>query len=342
MESSICLLFPHPADDRSPSRAQLQVLRVLLSASVAVLLCSNLIGPGKTVVLHAPGIGGISFGAGNIFFPISYIRRRLHGGLRVRASPKGHLGRLRRDGFRCLDERRRHSSAGDPNEPIQSRVATGDRSSLRQHVADHRSIARCVLGRRLRELLRPGRDEADDRRPLSLDADDRIDGRRTARRLGDIVPALVSSASGKSTTIVQIVIHNWLFKVFVEIALTPVTYWVVNRLKRSEREYFDRGTNFNPFTVEVIAVMPVGSFGVCGSRGYRRSISPLASITVPDLRGLLQALRANPVAPCVITASEPPRMSAAPTKARTPSFSPNTKPPKSTATSGSRRVSVEA
>ena len=46
---------------------------VLLSASVAVLLCSNLIGPGKTVVLHAPGIGGISFGAGNIFFPISYI-----------------------------------------------------------------------------------------------------------------------------------------------------------------------------------------------------------------------------------------------------------------------------
>jgi uncharacterized integral membrane protein (TIGR00697 family) len=55
----------------------------------------------------------------------------------------------------------------------------------------------------------------------------------------------------EGSTILQIVIHNWLFKVFVEVALTPVTYFVVNRLKRAEKEdYFDRGTNFSPFAVD--------------------------------------------------------------------------------------------
>ena len=35
---------------------------------VTVLLCSNLIGPAKTCV-----VAGLTFGAGNLFFPISYI-----------------------------------------------------------------------------------------------------------------------------------------------------------------------------------------------------------------------------------------------------------------------------
>src|SRR5215831_11130383 len=35
---------------------------------VTVLLCSNLIGPGKTCMVL-----GVTFGAGNLFFPISYI-----------------------------------------------------------------------------------------------------------------------------------------------------------------------------------------------------------------------------------------------------------------------------
>jgi len=43
---------------------------------------------------------------------------------------------------------------------------------------------------------------------------------------------------------------NYLFKTASEILMTPLTYQVVNFLKRVENEdYFDRGTNFNPFTV---------------------------------------------------------------------------------------------
>src|SRR5687767_3402861 len=46
---------------------------LLLGGFVAVLLCSNLIGPGKTVALMLPLALPVSFGAGNLFFPISYI-----------------------------------------------------------------------------------------------------------------------------------------------------------------------------------------------------------------------------------------------------------------------------
>ncbi|MFM8322378.1 MAG: queuosine precursor transporter [Chloroflexota bacterium] len=45
-----------------------------------------------------------------------------------------------------------------------------------------------------------------------------------------------------------LVLTNYLFKVGVEALMTPVTYLVVNRLKRAEQEdYFDRETDFNPF-----------------------------------------------------------------------------------------------
>jgi uncharacterized integral membrane protein (TIGR00697 family) len=43
---------------------------------------------------------------------------------------------------------------------------------------------------------------------------------------------------------------NYLFKCGVEVLMTPVTYLVVGVLKRLENEdYYDRGTNFNPFAV---------------------------------------------------------------------------------------------
>jgi len=43
-------------------------------------------------------------------------------------------------------------------------------------------------------------------------------------------------------------ITNYLFKCGVEALMNPITYLVVNALKHAEDEdYYDRGTNFNPF-----------------------------------------------------------------------------------------------
>lgn len=45
-------------------------------------------------------------------------------------------------------------------------------------------------------------------------------------------------------------IANYIFKCAVEVLFTPLTYGIVRFLKRAESEdYYDKNTNFNPFTV---------------------------------------------------------------------------------------------
>jgi uncharacterized integral membrane protein (TIGR00697 family) len=51
--------------------------------------------------------------------------------------------------------------------------------------------------------------------------------------------------------IVRLIISGYLIKVIYETVMTPVTYAIVNSLKRSEGvDYFDYKTNFNPFVTE--------------------------------------------------------------------------------------------
>ncbi len=46
-------------------------------------------------------------------------------------------------------------------------------------------------------------------------------------------------------------ITNYIFKCFIEIVMTPVTYWIVAKLKHAENEdYYDRDTKFNILPVK--------------------------------------------------------------------------------------------
>lgn len=48
--------------------------------------------------------------------------------------------------------------------------------------------------------------------------------------------------------LISIFISNYIFKVAVEVGFTPITYLIVNKLKKTEHEdYYDNKTNFNPF-----------------------------------------------------------------------------------------------
>ena len=52
--------------------------------------------------------------------------------------------------------------------------------------------------------------------------------------------------------VIQVMIANYLIKTAVETVLTPVTYRVVGFLKRAEQEdYYDRDTDFSPFKIGV-------------------------------------------------------------------------------------------
>jgi uncharacterized integral membrane protein (TIGR00697 family) len=51
--------------------------------------------------------------------------------------------------------------------------------------------------------------------------------------------------------LIALLISNYIFKVGVEVLFTPITYGIVNFLKKTEHEnYFDRKTNFNPFALQ--------------------------------------------------------------------------------------------
>jgi uncharacterized integral membrane protein (TIGR00697 family) len=228
----------------------------LLGASVAILLCSNLIGPGKTLAVHVPGIGNVSFGAGNIFFPISYIfgdvftevyGYEVYGYARARKAIWLGFGTMT---FAALMSEVVIRLPPDSHEPFNRalqpalEVVFGNpwRITLASLMAYWAGdfVNSYVLARM--KVLTGGR------RLWT-----RTIGSTIAGQLVDSCIFYPLSFFGiwKGATIAEIVVHNWLFKVFVEVALTPLTYFVVARLKRYENEdYFDRGTNFNPFAFD--------------------------------------------------------------------------------------------
>src|SRR5258706_2785125 len=54
-------------------RREYRYYEFVLAAFVTILICSNLIGPAKIAQLDFPLIGAVTFGAGVLFFPISYV-----------------------------------------------------------------------------------------------------------------------------------------------------------------------------------------------------------------------------------------------------------------------------
>ncbi|NOZ48602.1 MAG: queuosine precursor transporter [Chloroflexi bacterium] len=51
----------------------------------------------------------------------------------------------------------------------------------------------------------------------------------------------------------SLIVANYLFKVSIEVLFTPITYTIINTLKRVENEdYFDYDTDFNPFRLAEI------------------------------------------------------------------------------------------
>ena len=59
--------------DTDPEAREFRYYDFIMAAYVCVLLCSNLIGPAKETTVHVPLLGSITFLAGVLFFPISYI-----------------------------------------------------------------------------------------------------------------------------------------------------------------------------------------------------------------------------------------------------------------------------
>ena len=229
---------------------------LLLGGFVAVLLCSNLIGPGKSCVvalpLALPLVGErLVFGAGNLFFPFSYIfgdvLTEVYGYARARKVIWAGFGAMV---FATVMSAVVLRMPANPEEPFNAviqpalevvfgntwRVVLG--SIIAFWAGDF--VNSFVLARM--KILTRGR-------WLWT----RTIGSTLAGQGVDSLLFYPIAFAGiwTTTTMLQVVLFNWGFKVFVEAVMTPVTYIVVGWLKRAEREdFYDVDTDFTPFSLQ--------------------------------------------------------------------------------------------
>jgi uncharacterized integral membrane protein (TIGR00697 family) len=248
-----------PAQDLNPSSAGSpgtpsrphKYYDLLLGGFVAALLCSNLIGPGKTVHVVLPFGMALSFGAGNLFFPVSYIfddvLTEVYGYARARRAIWCGFGAML---FATVMSSLIVRLPADPHEPFNAllqpalevvfgntwRIALG--SMLAFWFGDF--VNSYILAK------------------LKIVTQGRALWMRTigSTVVGELVDSLVFYPLAfygiwTAETLIKIIILNWALKVTVEVVFTPVTYVVVNALKRAEKQdFYDVGTDFTPFSLE--------------------------------------------------------------------------------------------
>ena len=221
-----------------------------VAGMVAVLLCSNLIGPGKVCTLNLPLLGAFTFGAGNLFFPVSYIfddvMTEVYGYARARRAIWAGFGAMLFATFMAWIIVHIPASDAEPwNQKLQpalevvfgntGRIALA--SMLGYWVGDFANsyvLAKMKIWTRGRWLWTRT-----------------IGSTIVGEGLDSIVfYPLAFYGIWTDEALVQVIAFNFLMKVTVEVLFTPVTYAVVGTLKRAEGlDTYDRGTHFNPFTL---------------------------------------------------------------------------------------------
>ena len=230
-------------------RKQYRYYDLIMAAFVTVLVCSNLIGPAKVTQIDAPLVGMLTFGAGVLFFPISFIfgdiltevygysasRRVIWAGFAglafaslmawmVVALPPAPFWNNQHEYEVAFGSTWRISLAGlvafAVGEFVNSFIMAKMKILTSGKHLWQRTITSTVFGEVVDTAMFV---------PLAF--------WNTGIIPNDKIPLVIGA---------QIVA-----KILVEVAFTPVVYKVVAFLKRAENEdYYDTNTDFNPFKLE--------------------------------------------------------------------------------------------
>jgi uncharacterized integral membrane protein (TIGR00697 family) len=216
-----------------------------MAAFVTVLLASNLIGPGKVCRL-----GGLTFGAGNIFFPLTYIfgdvLTEVYGYARARRVIWAGFGAMVFATIVTVVVLRLPPSPLEPwNATLQPALETVFGGTARIVVA---SLAAFWIGDFVNSYVLA---------KLKIRTRGRYLWTRTigSTIVGQGIDSVVFyplafAGVWSGDVLSSVVLFNWGFKVGVEVIMTPVTYAVVAFLKRAEGEdFYDARTNFTPFSL---------------------------------------------------------------------------------------------
>jgi uncharacterized integral membrane protein (TIGR00697 family) len=235
-------------DGQAGARRTFRYFDFMMAAFVTILLLSNVIGAGKVAVVNLPGIGPWPFGAGVLFFPVSYVlgdvltevygyehaRRCIWAGFAAmlfmafmswvvvalppaadwgnQAAYEAVFGQVPRIVFASI-------VAFWAGEFVNSYVLAKMKIWTKGRMLWTRTIGSTVFGEGVDSAL--------------------------------FYPLAFLGASGWTTDLViTVALTQWGIKTLWEAVLTPVTYAIVGFLKRREGvDVFDTDTDFSPFRV---------------------------------------------------------------------------------------------
>lgn len=224
---------------------------LILAAFVVVLLCSNFIGAGKAAVIDLPYFGPVIFGAGILFFPISYF----FGDILTEVYGYAYDRRAVWAGFAALA-----FAAIMAQIVIALPVAPGE------YMAQYQQGMVSVFGNSWRIALASmlafwcgSFVNSYVLAKLKIWTQGRFLWVRTigSTAFGELVDSslfyvLAFYGIWPIQELIQVALVQYVLKTSWEVLATPLTYWVVGALKRKESvDHFDIHTNFTPFRVKV-------------------------------------------------------------------------------------------
>ena len=220
-----------------------------MAAFVTVLICANLIGPAKISQVELPLVGTLIFGAGVLFFPISYvfgdILTEVYGYARARRVIWAGFAGLAFASFMAT------VVVALPPAPFwKNQEAYEIAFGTAWRVAGASMIA-YFCGEFVNSFVLA--------KMKILTAGKWLWTRTIGSTIfGEAVDsalfyplAFYGTGIIPNDKLLQVMLFQFVAKVAVEIAFTPITYKVVAALKRAEQEdFYDRNTNFTPFTLK--------------------------------------------------------------------------------------------
>lgn len=222
---------------------------LVMVAFVTVLVCSNLIGPAKIATLDLPVFGSFVFGAGVLFFPVSYI----FGDVLTEVYGYARARRVIWTGFAALMFASVMASVvvALPPAPFwkhQDAYEIAFGNAWRVVAA---SMFAYFCGEFVNSYVLA---------KMKIWTEGRWLWTRTigSTIFGEAVDSMLfyplafyGTGIIPNEALPQVMLSQFLLKTLVEVVFTPLTYVVVNGLKRAEGiDYYDRHTDFTPFSMK--------------------------------------------------------------------------------------------
>jgi hypothetical protein len=235
-------------DGAALGKARFRSFDLVMAAFVTILLLSNVIGAGKVAVISLPGFGEWPFGAGILFFPVSYVL----GDILTEVYGYAHARRCIWAGFAALlfmafmayvvvvlppaADWQGQAAYEQVFGQVPRIVLASIAAFWAGEFANSYVLARMKIWTKGRHLW--------SRTIGSTIVGQGIDSL--------IFYPLAFYGVWRTEALLQVLVIQFALKVAWEVLLTPVTYALVGWLKRREGvDVYDTDTNFTPFKTQV-------------------------------------------------------------------------------------------